>query len=263
MKKAEKELEIILHDKVHGSSELLNFIYAHFLKYKNDIDYLDKALNKIKQKFSHFPIIINFTKDIENILNGRNQDSLSNYLIDFNKQQSQIYQTIFKNGAKYLLKHKTVLTISHSRTLIKIFEIWKKSEPNLKVIICESRPNYEGILMAKEVSKLKIKTEIITEAMSGNIIKKIDAIILGADQILPNGSIINKTGSRMLSVLAKHQHIPVYVLASSDKIVIRKTDKAKKSRTNKSTLLEGNQIKFINDDFEEIEKELITNIFTD
>lgn len=263
MRKAEKELEIILNDKVHGSSELLNFIFTHFLKYKNDIDYLDKALNRIKQNFSHFPVIINFTKDIENILNGKKQDSLSNYLIDFNKRQNQIYQTIFKKGAKYLLKHKTVLTISHSKTLIKTFEIWKKSKPNLKVIICESRPNYEGILMAKEISKLKIKTEIITEAMSGNVIQKIDAIILGADQILPNGNVINKTGSRMLSVLAKHQNIPVYVLASSDKIVIRKIDKTRKLKDNKSTLLKGNQIKFINDDFEEIEKELITNIFTD
>ncbi len=33
MKKADKELEIILNDKVHGSSELLNLICTHFLKY--------------------------------------------------------------------------------------------------------------------------------------------------------------------------------------------------------------------------------------
>jgi translation initiation factor 2B subunit (eIF-2B alpha/beta/delta family) len=243
MKKAEKELEIIVNDKVHGSSELLELIYSHFLKYKDDNKYLIKSLNRINNKLSHFPVIMNFTKEIEKIFNGRNPDNLVDYLIDFSKQQSDKYKNLFIKASKVLSKHKTVLTISHSKTLIKIFGLWKKSCPNLKVIICESRPNNEGILMADELSKFKITTEVITESMSGKVIKEVDTVILGADQILRNDNIINKTGSRMLAILAKYQKIPVYVLASSDKIVHKRI--------------------IINENFEEIEKELITKIFTD
>ena len=47
----------------------------------------------------------------------------------------------------------------------------------------------------------------------------------------------------MIAVVAKYQKIPVYVLASSDKIVNKKIIR--------------------NDNFEEIEKELITKIITD
>ena len=262
MKKAENELEIILNDKVHGSSELLNLICIHFLKYKNNAEHLNKALHKIKQNLSHFPVITNFLKDIENILNGKKQDSLTDYLIKFRKENDETYERMFKRALNILSTYKIVLTISHSKTLIKIFKLWKKSCSDLKVIICESRPNYEGILMADEISKLRIKTEVIPESMSGNIIKEVDAVILGADQILSNGNIVNKTGSRMLAVLAKYHKIPVYVLASSDKIVRKKIISHEKLNQYKLAPIKNKNIKFRNKNFEEIEKELISKIFT-
>ncbi len=262
MKKTENELEIILNDKVHGSSELMNMICSHFLKYKNDAEHLNKSLHRIKLHLSHFPVIINFIKDIENILNGGKQNSLTDYIIKFIKKNDENYKMIFRKAFNVLSKYKTVLTISHSKTLIKIFELWKKSCSDLKVIICESRPDYEGILMADEISKLKIKTEVIPESMSGKLIKEVDAVILGADQILSNGNIINKTGSRMLSVLAKYHKIPVYVLASSDKIVNKKIVNHEKLKQDQDTTIKNKSVKFRNENFEEIEKELISKIFT-
>ena len=243
MKKAEKELEIILNDMEHGSSELMNLIFDHLLKYKSDIPYLKNSAVKIKTRLSHFPVIINFIREIENILEGERKDNLTDYIINTRAKKNVAYERLFKKSFKVLSKHKTVLTISHSKTLIKIFELWKESCAELKVIICESRPNNEGILMADEISKFKIKTEVITEAMSGIMIKEVDTVILGADQILRKGNIINKTGSRMLAILAKYHKIPVYVLATSDKMVSKKN--------------------IINENFEDIEKGLITNIFTD
>mgnify|MGYP003390447536 CR=1 FL=1 len=263
MKKADKELEIILSDKLHGSSELLNLICQHFLKYQDSTAYLQKALIRIRKNLSHFPVITNFTKYVDHIINGKMQESLSDSLRDFSKKRDEVYQAIFKKASKYLSKYETVLTISHSRTLIKILELWKKSNPNLKVIVCESRPEQEGILMAKEISKLKIETNIITEAMSGNIISEIDLIVLGADQILKNGSIINKTGSRMLAILAKYHRIPVVILASSDKIVNEKISKNKIRAKYDIAPLRVRRIKSRNEIFEEIENKLITKIFTD
>lgn len=259
MKIPDKELEIILSDKVHGSSELLNLICQHFLKYQDNTAYVQQALIRIKKSSAHFPVITNFTKDVENILNEKTQDSLVYYLSDFSKKRDEVYQTIFKKASKYLSKYKTVLTISHSKTLINIFELWKKSCPGLKVIVCESRPNQEGLLMAKEILSLKIQTEIITEGMAGKIIKDVDVIILGADQILRNGSIINKTGSRMLAILAKFQKIPVFVFATLDKTVNEKIIKDE----NEAASIKGKRLKLRNDNFEVIENKLITKIFTD
>jgi len=263
METADNELEIILNDKVHGSSELLNLICQHLLKYNKNTVHLKNALNRINKNLSHFPVIINFTKEVTNILIGKKKELLFDYLGDFNKKKNEVYQIIFKKASKYLSKHKIVLTISHSRTLIKIFELWKKPGSDLKVFVCESRPNQEGMLMANELFSFKINAEIITEAMAGKIIKDVDVIILGADQILRNGSIINKTGSRMLAVLAKFQKIPVFVFASSDKMVNEKIIKKEIMDENAVISAKGKRLKFRNENFEEIEKEFITKIFTD
>lgn len=67
----------------------------------------------------------------------------------------------------------------------------------------------EGKLFSEELKRNKIKNQLITEASTGKIIIQIDAVILGADQVLKNGSIVNKTGSRILAILAKYERIPL------------------------------------------------------
>ena len=263
MNKIDKELQDILRDKVHGSTELLNSLLNYFIKHQDNIKLVKNDLNKIQKKFSHFPVIINFINDIEAIVSGNKQISLHTYLKNSKKKNENEFKKIFNAAKPELLNCTTILTISHSRTSIRIFALWKKFSSKLKVIICESRPNNEGILMAKELSKLGIECKIITEAMTGTVIKEVDAVILGADQILPNGNIVNKTGSRLLAVLAKYHHIPVYVLASTSKKVgykiIPPTDK-KNKKNNRS---KDGIIKSRNYEFEEVEKKLITKIFTD
>lgn len=263
MNRNDTEIKSILQDKVHGSTELLNLIYKNFLKHHTNIEQIKKDLIRIQKQFSHFPVIINFIKDIENIVNGKKRISLDDYLKSFGENDKLVYQRIFNSGKSKLLNSKKVLTISHSKTLLKIFAIWKKLSPNLKVLICESRPENEGILMAKELSKLGINFGIITEAMAGTAIKEVDVVILGADQILTNGNIVNKTGSRLLAVLAKHHHLPVYVLASSVKRLKKKRIPAEKIKIKKNNKSRNKLIKFRFDIFEEVEKKLITKIFTD
>ncbi len=70
------EIEAILQDRVHGSTELLNLIYKHFLKHQNNIEQIKKDLVRFQKQFSHFPAIVNFTKDIEKIVNGKKRISL-------------------------------------------------------------------------------------------------------------------------------------------------------------------------------------------
>ena len=141
--------------------------------------------------------------------------------------------------------------------------MWTKSGPDSKIIICESRPENEGILMAKDLAKMGIQPEVITGAVSGNVIKKVDAVVLGADQILTNGNIVNKSGSKLLAVLANYHHLPVFVLASKDKRVKEKrfiVDMYHVKKTNNST---DKLIKYRSETFEEIGSQLITRIFTD
>lgn len=263
MRQREKELQKILDNKVHGSSELYNLLIQHFQKYSDDLDYIATASKRIKNNLAHFPVIINLINDIEVALKCNNIKYLKSYLQSLKIKKNKTYFNIFRKAENSISEINTVITISHSKTLIEIFRLWKKLNPILKVFVCESRPNNEGILMAEELLKLKIKTEIITEAMAGSKIKTADAVILGADQILSNGNIINKTGSRILAIIARYEGIPVYVFSTSDKKVRRRIKTKDAAEKNKFPVLNHKRLKYINENFEEIEKKLVTRIFYD
>jgi translation initiation factor 2B subunit (eIF-2B alpha/beta/delta family) len=243
-----KALKEIIGDKVHGSSQILTDIAENYLKNISDHQYLLAACKLIRKRLPHFAAIMNYVNNVESYIRMNQEKQLFTYLSNFNSKKENTYQKIFNNNFNLLKKHKRLLTISHSSTVLNVLKEWKIRFKSIQVFVCESRPDLEGLLMAEELRKLRVKTDVITEASTGRIISDVDLVILGADQILPNGDIINKTGSRMLAVLAKYHKIPVFVFATKDKLV--KTDKTKSKSYIK------------NDNFEIVEKALITKILS-
>ena len=237
-------LNSILNDKVHGSSEILKRFLDYLYENRKDPTKLKSALLSARKKFPHFPAIIEIINDLQIQLKENNYITVNVLIAVYRAIEGDVYKIIFENAETELLKHNIFLTISHSKTLIEIFKLLKKENKKIKVFVSESRPKNEGKLLSEELKRNKIKNQLITEASTGKIIKQIDAVILGADQVLKNGSIVNKTGSRMLSILAKYERIPVYVLASKSKLITK-------------------QITNLPDEFEMVEKRLITKIITD
>ena len=86
-----------------------------------------------------------------------------------------------------------------------------------QAIITESRPLNEGHLLAKQLSEWHILTTLITDAQMGLFITQADAVLVGADTLLADGSLINKAGTYPLALLAHEHSIPFYVCCESFK----------------------------------------------
>jgi translation initiation factor 2B subunit (eIF-2B alpha/beta/delta family) len=117
--------------------------------------------------------------------------------------------------------------------------------------------------MAKELLKNKIKVEIIPEALLPNAVEKADVAISGADIILSNGNIVNKTGSRSLAILCKYFKKPFYVLATSDKFSKKKKYVPEKRDSGEIWKYGHKYLTKTNFYFEVVEKKLITKVITD
>ncbi|VVB93844.1 Putative methylthioribose-1-phosphate isomerase [uncultured archaeon] len=86
---------------------------------------------------------------------------------------------------------------------------------NIKVISCETRPLNQGSrLTAWELMEDKIPVTLITDSMSGHVMRKgmVDKVIVGADRITQD-AVFNKIGTYTHSVIAKEHGIPFYVAA--------------------------------------------------
>ena len=110
---------------------------------------------------------------------------------------------------------KTLLTHSFSSTVLGVLTALRNR--NVSVIATESRPLNEGHATARRLSKLGIPVTLITEAQIGLSIPDVDAVLVGADGILSDGSIVSKAGTYLAALAAFDQSIPFYVCAESFK----------------------------------------------
>ena len=112
--------------------------------------------------------------------------------------------------------HGTILTCSLSGTVLDILVACRKQIE--RVIVLEGRPRYEGRTLAQELSKQGIAVTLITDAEAAIFLPLCNAVIVGADSVLANGDVINKSGTALLAWAAWGQHIPMYVLCETLKI---------------------------------------------
>jgi len=122
-------------------------------------------------------------------------------------------KTIIKNG-------DDVLTHCHSWLVQQILINAKKSGKKFRVFNTETRPLYQGHITAKNLLKAKINTTMVTDSSAGFLISHysgkelmMEKIIIGADAVLSDGSVINKIGSYAIGASAFLEKVPLYVAA--------------------------------------------------
>ncbi|MFW9772556.1 MAG: translation initiation factor eIF-2B [Promethearchaeota archaeon] len=106
-----------------------------------------------------------------------------------------------------------VMTHCHSSVVTAIFIEAKKQGKDFKVINTETQPRLQGRKTAKELLDAGIEViHVIDSAMRWAVNHfEVDLILIGADSITSEGTVLNKIGSRLLALVAHEEHVPFYV----------------------------------------------------
>lgn len=87
----------------------------------------------------------------------------------------------------------------------------------LEHVYCtETRPYNQGArLTAYELVHDKIPCTLVVDSMVAALmrVKRIHAVVVGADRVVANGDTANKIGTYQIAVLAKYHNVPFYVAA--------------------------------------------------
>lgn len=111
----------------------------------------------------------------------------------------------------------TLMTHSCSSSIMALFKRLKGEGKAFRAIITESQPGMEGRKLARYLDKLEVETLYITDAQMGNFVMQADRVIVGADSLLRDGTLVNKTGTKLLALAAQDAGVPFVVLADSFK----------------------------------------------
>jgi len=130
---------------------------------------------------------------------------------------SQFGEKLFPDGTTFLTHCNTgSLATLGPGTALGVIKFTKRSGKRIQVFYTETRPYLQGArLTGLELVKEGIPSTLITDSMAGWVmkLKKVDAVIVGADRIARNGDTANKIGTYTLSVLARENGIPFYIAA--------------------------------------------------
>ncbi|QRV13409.1 NUDIX domain-containing protein [Haloterrigena salifodinae] len=115
-----------------------------------------------------------------------------------------------------------VTTLSRSGTVL---EALRGGDPS-RVFVAESRPAREGIDVAEELATsddIDCPVAVHTDAAAAHVLSSegVDRVVVGADTVLPDGAVVNKTGTRGLAIAAAREDVPVAVVAATDKVSTR------------------------------------------
>lgn len=122
-------------------------------------------------------------------------------------------QRLYEYGARLIPKGAVVMTHCHSSTVTGILKKAREKDRVLKVIVCETRPRYQGRITAKELADAGIDTTLIVDGASNMFMKKTDLVLVGADSVTSRGDLINKVGTSTLAHVARLHDVSFYSAA--------------------------------------------------
>lgn len=259
----DSELQKILNDNYSGSQKLLSDFNNWLILHLNDIADISLLIKFISNKFPSFENFKNYLKTIKEIWEEKSILEVESYCNEFPTQLIISNEKLISNAVDKLKKFHMFITISNSSSVNNVLVELNNSIKNLEVFVCESRPVNEGQLAAKYLLRHNIKTHLITESAIAYFAEKVDACILGADKILPNGNVVNKMGSKLLAIASKYYSKPCYVIADKLKYSENNTFEPVIQNPKEIWDFTHGQLVISNLYFELIDKNLITTVISD
>ncbi len=173
-------------------------------------------------------------------------------------------------GTKNLFNFDKIFTHCHSSTAVSLIKSLSKGDKEFEVVCTETRPLFQGRKTAKSLLEARIKTTMIADSAAESFVigrgnTKIEAILIGCDQIISGGHAINKIGSWGIAMSAHYAGKPLYVVTPLLKLD-EESDKTVKIEVRESKELWEDAPKDLvmyNPAFEIVDNILITGYVTE
>ena len=234
----QERLQAIITDRHSGAAELGRLALQAAADYsriceKNDAkslleDFLIFA-EALKEARPSMATVVNLVESWSQWLRSEGTDDPEqlravalNTALDLISQSTEAVSQIAAHVEQLIETDSTVLTHSYSSTVMACFQ--SLAAKNVRAIFSESRPGGEGLRVAHKLVEFAISAEYITDAQLGLFVPLAHAVLIGADSILADGSVVNKAGTKLLALAARDAGVPLYVCTESFKLSQRKFD---------------------------------------
>ncbi|MFB6110527.1 MAG: ribose 1,5-bisphosphate isomerase [Halodesulfurarchaeum sp.] len=121
-------------------------------------------------------------------------------------------------GANRLRDGDTVMTHCHSTDALATVEHAIADGKAIEAVVKETRPRMQGHITARQLREMGVPVTLIVDSAAHRYLNDVDHVLLGADSIAADGSVVNKIGTSGLAVSARDRGTPIAVAARTIKL---------------------------------------------
>ncbi|KAK6512096.1 hypothetical protein TWF481_000993 [Arthrobotrys musiformis] len=141
------------------------------------------------------------------------------------KERILVAQDVIANvAAEKIVDGDVILTYARSSCVERILRKALSDGKRFTVIVIDSRPYFEGRVMAKNLTRVGIQVKYTTLHAIDHVMKSVNKVFLGAHAVYANGACYSRAGTSTVAMAAAEYLKPVMVccegLKLSDKIVM-------------------------------------------
>ncbi|SHG90346.1 translation initiation factor eIF-2B subunit delta [Thermosyntropha lipolytica DSM 11003] len=239
MKEVKEAIYNLKNDQTHGASYLaleavrilkkaaLLLPAADNISFLQSMNHLSEDIKTIRPSMvSIYNLVSSYTAE----LNREENTSLS--LPDLRLKAAAIADSIInqvltrqkqtiQKGSQLVKDKSTLITCSYSSTIIEIIKSAYRQGRRFAVLIARSHPPGSSYAYGERAARkidLPLNIKIIPDDCINLYLPQADYVLLGADTVLRDGSVINGYPSLELAREAFNHRIPCYVICETHKI---------------------------------------------
>jgi ribose 1,5-bisphosphate isomerase len=136
----------------------------------------------------------------------------------FREDLDQAQDRLGRVGANRLRDGDTVMTHCHSTDALSCVRHALDQGKELSAIVKETRPRKQGHITARQLREWDVPVTLVVDNAARRYMNDVDHVLVGADSIAADGSVINKIGTSGLAVNARDRGTPIMVAAQTLKL---------------------------------------------
>ena len=153
---------------------------------------------------------------------GRSVEELRSAVADraasFRRDLDRAQDRLGAIGANRLRDGDTVMTHCHSTDAVSCVSHAVEAGKEIRAIVPETRPRRQGHITARQLAEMGVDVTLIVDNATHRFLDDADHVLVGADSIAADGSVVNKIGTSGLAVSARDRGTPIMVAAQTIKL---------------------------------------------
>ncbi|XP_073991261.1 eukaryotic translation initiation factor 2B subunit delta isoform X1 [Rhodnius prolixus] len=196
-----------------GLESQLSYIMAYLNKCRPSSVSMTNAVRHIKSHLTQLP---NDIADVE--ARRKLCDVIDTYI---REQIDVAGEAICNSVQEKIANGDNILIYGCSSLLFRILVESHKAGKQFTVVVVDSGPWFEGREMLRRLVDHGIKCSYVLISALSFIMREVTKILLGAHALLANGSVMSRTGSALVALVASSYNVPVLVCCETYKFCER------------------------------------------